>query len=288
MDDFKRDCERATRYLEEKAGSIKRPNGKYLRRQEIRLRQKVKGYFNKQMDWLIDRIKALSYFTDDAKGFRRIERKTAQEDISNLMNELPEVESMVDAMGTTAGSTYKKGNQDAHAKLKMAEAGISFEVMNPKATEYIAKLKSLHLSNNRGSITRDTKRKIQQLLMEGVDKGTSYSEMARQIREQGNAGVFSRARAELIAVNQVGKAYGTGNDEMIREYMKETSAIIQKFWQTVEDSNVTPECAANEEQGWLGMDEHYPSGDTHAPRASNPRCRCAMSYRRVDMQGNPI
>ncbi len=287
MDNFKRDCERAARYLEEKAGAMKRPSGKYLRKQEIRLRTKLKTRFNKQMNWLIERIQALSYF-QDAKGFRRIERKTAQDDVADLLDELPEIENIASDLGTTAGDTYKKGTRDAHKKLKMAEAGISFEIMNPKATEYIEKLKTLHLSDYRGSITRETKKKIQQLLLEGIDKGTSYTEMSRQIKEQGDAGVFSRARGELIAVNQVGTAYGTGNDEMIREYMKETSAIIQKKWEDVGDDHVTPECTLNSEQGWLGMDEHYPSGDTHAPRASNPRCRCAMSYRRVDMSGNPI
>lgn len=287
MADLNRSIEYALLYIQEKAGAIKRPSGAYLRKQEIRLEKKVIARFKRQLAWLIEEASKLSYF-QDAKAVQRIASKTIREDVDGLLEGLPENEEMADDIGQTANDTFRRGARDINTKLEMNKLGVSFDLVSQEAIDYVTKLKDLQLSNFRGSIQRETKNRIQKILIDAIEEGTSYGEVARKIKSQAEAGVFSRARAELVATNQVGRAYGTGNDEMVRKFTFETGAITQKSWRTVNDGNVTPECKQNQEQEWLGMEEAFLSGDEYAPRLKNPRCRCVTTYRVVNMRGEPI
>lgn len=287
MDALNNTIDYALAYIEEKAGAIKRPSGLYLRRQEIRLERKIRVRFNSQLKWLIEEAQKLSYF-QEAKAVQRIITKTVREDIDAFLEDLPENVEMVDEISITVNDTFKRGARDIHKKLNMGKLGVSFDLVNDEAVDYIKKLKDLQLSNYKGSIQRETKSRIKKLLVDAIEEGVSYGDVAQKIRTQGQAGVFSRSRAELISVNQIGRSYGVGNDEMVRAFSFETSAITQKAWQTVNDTNVTEPCRSNQGQGWLGMEEAFLSGDEHAPRLSNPRCRCVTVYRVVDMRGDPI
>lgn len=287
MENLKRSIEYALLYIEEKAGAEKRPSGTYLRRQEIRLETKVFKRFGKQLDWLVERIRELPYF-QDAKGFQRLLTKEIRNDVDSLLSELPYNPEMTEDIIATDNDVYKRGARDIHAKVGMTNYGISFDLVNPDAAQYMQDVRSLNLSNFRGSIQRETKNRIQKILVDGIEEGTSYGDMARKIRAQGKAGVFSRARAETIAVNQVANAYGAGTDKMVRRFNAKTSSFTQKLWQTVKDDRVTAECKANEGQGWIAMDDIFLSGDLHAPRQKNIRCRCTTSYRVVDITGEPI
>lgn len=279
--------DRAREYLEHKAGAIKRPYGKFLRRAELRLTGKLSRRFKAQEKWLTGRIETLTFLKADEKGLRTLERKTVNDDISNLLDEMPYDEDLVADIVASARTTYRKGVDKGIEELELAKLGVSFDLVNDEAVDYLEKLRTLHLSNFRGSISQQTKDKIRKILIESADKGRTYGETARLIRDQGKAGVFSRARGELIAVNQVGTAYGKGNDDIVREFIKETQSIVQKAWSTTGDNLVTPECEANQAEGWIGINEAFSSGDENAPRASNPRCRCVTTYRTVDTQGNP-
>lgn len=287
MADLNRSIEYALLYIQEKAGAIKRPSGAYLRRQEIRLEKKIMSRFKRQLSWLIEEAQKLPYFKDQ-KAIERLITKGVREDVDGFLEDLPENEGIANDIGQTANDTFRRGARDVHGNLKMGDVGVSFDLVNPEAIEYVTKLKDLQLSNFRGSIQRETKNRIQKILVDAIEEGTSYSEVARKIKGQAEAGVFSRARAELVATNQVGRAYGTGNDEMVRKFMFETTSLVQKSWRTVNDGNVTEECKKNQEQEWLGMEEAFLSGDEHAPRLRNPRCRCVTTYRVVNMRGEPI
>lgn len=170
----------------------------------------------------------------------------------------------------------------------MDEIGIDFNLINDEAIEYLQNLTELHLSDYRGSISRTTNKRIIKILLEAAEKGSSYTDTAARIKQQAVKGVFSNSRAELIAVREIGKAYTHGNRDMIKQYIRETSAIMEKEWLTVQDDKVTKECQANEEAGWLGFEEQFPSSDINSPRDSNPRCRCDTGYRRINTQGEEI
>ena len=273
-------------YYQYKAGAIRRPFGKFLARMESRMANKVARRFKAQQRWLIEEMAKLSFF-EEAKGVRVLERKTLYDDVDNLLAGFPYQEELVEDIVAVARPTYKKGVSKGIEELDLGRFGVSFDMVNEEAVRYLEDLRSLHLSNFRGSIGRQTKDKIKRILIESAETGRSYSETAKLIQEQGDAGVFSRARGELIAVNQVGHAYGEGNMDIVEAFIKETGSIVQKFWQTVGDDRVTPECQANQEQGGIGMQESWPSGDDNAPRAGNPRCRCVSTFRTVVTNGEP-
>jgi SPP1 gp7 family putative phage head morphogenesis protein len=79
--------------------------------------------------------------------------------------------------------------------------------------------------------------------------------------------VFSRERAELIAVTEVTRAYAEGN----RAAWEAGGIIEQREWQTANDELVCPICGPL--QGVIvGLDEEFPGGLSGPP--AHPRCRC--------------
>lgn len=285
-ENLKQKIDTARAYLLEKKGAARRRDAKYKQTQELRLRNKTASIFTRQMLWTIDKLQGLSVF--QSKGVIMLSRKTIFEEIDNLVDDLPLGDEMVTNMARIVQPTYKKGARTVYKDLAMGKQGVDFNLVNIPAAEYVARLKTLHLSDYRGSISHETKIKIRNIITDQVNDGASYQQAAQKIKAQGEAGVFSRARAELIAVDQVGQAYGEGNNEMIDQFVAETHSIMQKEWITTGDDKVTEECQANQQEGWINYDEHFKSGDSFAPRESNPRCRCDTGYRAVDTQGNPI
>jgi len=279
--------EEAKNYIQFKAGALKQENGKYKAVSAARMQRKVSRSFKKQMEWIVGKSESLSFFNNKA-AVVRLERKSIQDEINKMLEDLPENEEIAEAVGNGGQAAYKKGAKAAHTKFDMDAVGIDFSLINADAVDYLKAKKTLHLSDYRGSIKRTTKRQILKILTEAAETGQSYQETGRKIRAQGEEGVFSRYRSEMIATNEIGHAYGEGNHEMVDIYKQETGAIMEKYWITVQDDRVTEECVANEDVGWIGYDEHFPSGDAIAPRSSNPRCRCDTGYRRVDTQGNPV
>ena len=227
----------------------------------------------------------LSFFSE--KGVGVVETKSAYDEINALLEDMPEGDGLVEDIVVTAKPTYETGAKKAVKELSMGKYGVSFELINDEAVDYLRSIEELQLSDFKGTINRNTKDRIRRILIEAAETGKSYTETSKLIQEQGKAGVFSRARGELIATNQIGHAYGEGNQDMVNKFVEETGSFVQKLWQTVEDDRVTPECAENEDAGWIGNTEAFPSGDEQAPRSDNPRCRCTTRYRTVDAQGQP-
>lgn len=274
-------------YAEHKAGAIRRPYGKFLDRMEKRMTGKVARRLKQQRKYVVDEMASLPFF-DNAKGVKRFETKTMYDDIDNFVDGIPYNTELVDDIVAVARPSYRKGVDRGITELDLGQYGITFDLVNDEAVRYLEDIKVLNLSDFKGSISRQTKDKIRKILIESAETGRSYTETAKLIEEQGEAGVFSRSRAELIAVNQVGHAFGQGNMDIVDGFISETGSIVQKAWQTVGDDRVTPECQENQDIGWIGFNEAFPSGDEQAPRASNPRCRCVTTFQVVDTQGNPI
>lgn len=232
--------------------------------------------FKSQMNWLIEEIKELPALKTNSLNNDKIEE---------ILKRLPKQDTMVKAIITKASVTLYKGGNRSMKELDLAELGISFSLKHPDAVKFLKAKATLELSNYKGNITSNTKDKIKKILVKGIDEGKSYTELATQIRAQADAGVFSRARAELIATREMGVAYETGRKVPIDEFVgKYPDRLMQKVWQTVGGgaaNNVTPECEANEAEDWINYNESWSSGDKEPPREGNPRCRCTCSYQIV-------
>ena len=82
-------------------------------------------------------------------------------------------------------------------------------------------------------------------------------------------------RAELVSVTETANAYGEGNMAFAQDLQSKGLTMV-KAWQTVGDDRVSDGCQENQDAGWIGVDEMFPSGDDHEPRF--PGCRCACLY----------
>jgi hypothetical protein len=75
------------------------------------------------------------------------------------------------------------------------------------------------------------------------------------IRDQAVEGVFSRARGELIAVTEMGRAYGAGQYGQVEEYRARfPDLVIEKMWLTARDEKVRETHQQNEDDGWIPFD----------------------------------
>lgn len=254
----------------------KRPDGKFLARSERRLIAEVRRTWKKQLDYVVEKLKNVSAFKQEQNS---IFTNATEDEINRIVNNLPYREDLVESVMVYMKVSMEKGGKTAVKKLNLGKFGISFSLQNKKAIDFLNAKKSLELSNYRGNIHQTTKTNIARILVDAAKSGQSYQKTAQLIMEQGKAGVFSPARAQLIATREVGVAYETGNNIPIREFQAENpDRAVMKYWQTVEDDRVTEECAANEDGGWLHLAEAFDSGDDHAPRLGNPRCRCFTKY----------
>lgn len=161
------------------------------------------------------------------------------------------------------------------------EVGIDFNLLNEEIDRYAQGIIEQHSVNQSGSILRNTSNKIYRLIGQWVRDGSTYWQVADLIRQQVGAGVFSPARAEMIAISQLGRAYEEGRHQVV-EQGKRQGDTFQKIWDTVWDDRVTWQCNANAGQGWILDEEQRGSGDKVAPRNTNPKCRCTTNYRRVE------
>lgn len=161
-------------------------------------------------------------------------------------------------------------------------AGESFSLRNPRAVEFLRQAE-----NRSGSINSETFRRIRNTLTEGVDKGESYTALAKRIREtfdgfSAKSGLkHIRDRAELIAVTEIGDAYSAGTEAMARR-LNDRGIAMEKSWLTAGDGRVDPECAGNAGQGWIRLDAAFQSG--HARPLAHPGCRCALLTRAVELR----
>lgn len=79
-------------------------------------------------------------------------------------------------------------------------------------------------------------------------------------------------RKEVIA--QTEARYATSQGNALR-----AAAAGKRFkaWITVGDERVSDECAANESEGYIGLEDTFPAGADQPPQ--HPRCRCTLIYR---------
>ena len=257
-----------------------RTDGKFIRRQEKRLVKRLKNLFDQQVEWIVKRAESLSFFKDEETN-----APNNDDEISSMFEGLPYRVAIAETIVGFMRVTMNKGGKTMVRTLDLGEFGISFDLTNAEALNFLGGKLSHELSQERGNINQTTVERISQILLEAAESGQSYQKTAQLIREQGGRGVFSQARAELIATREIGVAYEEGKEIPIREFKrKHPGRIVEKAWQTVNDEKVTPTHTANQNKGWILFEERFPSppngtGDKKAPASDQPRCRCFTKYR---------
>jgi SPP1 gp7 family putative phage head morphogenesis protein len=123
-------------------------------------------------------------------------------------------------------------------------------------------------------IQENTGTRIKEIITDGLKKGQSYSQTAKQISDQFDE--FSRARATRIAVYETAQAYEQGN-MLFAQSLKDDGVEMEKMYQTSEDALVSDLCRGNQDDGWIPIDEFHSSGVQEPPGHVN--CRCYEVYR---------
>ncbi len=162
----------------------------------------------------------------------------------------------------------------------IADAGmnISFDLKNPRAVKYLDQY-GAKLVTNINDTTRDY---LQTIITQATNEGWSYDRTAEAITQRykefqvGKPQEHIDSRAHLIAVTETGNAYAEGNLIVARD-LEEAGVAMEKAWSTVGDSKVTPECRANEDQGFIPLDKPFLSG--HMRPLRFPGCRCDLLTR---------
>lgn len=81
----------------------------------------------------------------------------------------------------------------------------------------------------------------------------------------------------MIAVNEIGRAYGWADHEPGR--VLSDNYEMEKKWETSNDEKVRPEHKANEDEGWIAFDKTWSAtGDEYAP-SMDINCRCTSTDR---------
>jgi len=155
------------------------------------------------------------------------------------------------------------------------------DLFDEEAVSYMNSLTDLHLSQKAWSILVTTQTGIAKTVASWIQEWLSYWKIADNILSQVKSGVLSKARAELIAVNQLAKAYEFGRNQVI-QYSKREWMVFDKIRDTVNDSKVTRQCNANAWNWWIEENKAFWSWDQTAPRDDHPRCRCTTNYRVVE------
>ncbi len=279
---YNAETKRALFWLEFKANALRRPNARFLAKNEKRLENAVKSSLNAQMKYIIDGLKDIPELNQ--KGMRIIEKKGLSDNLKRLLNGMPKQEEMVDDIDRYSGVVMLKAGTTTVRKFKLSEFGINFSLSNAEAVRYMQDLRTLHLSDRFGSISNTTKQDIIDAVTDSVMNGDTYTQVAGRISKMGEEGVFSAARAQRIAVNEIAKAYGFGNAAPLKEYKERTGRQVWKSWVTVGDDLVSELCQQNEKQGWILFDQAFASGDMTEP--SHINCRCAVAYKFDDGKGS--
>ena len=174
-------------------------------------------------------------------------------------------------------AAMKQASDGIIRELKLSSLGFSFDInMDAQANLYFQQKLSHELSNKDGTIHQTTIDSIVSVITDAVRTGKSYQDAANQILD---LGVFSPARAQLIAVQEIGQAYGQGQHITMQGFITKTGRLVEKKWSTVGDDRVRASHKANEADGWKDFSQGFSgTGEEFAPSADF-RCRCTTQYR---------
>jgi hypothetical protein len=143
----------------------------------------------------------------------------------------------------------------------------------PEAVQYLTQYGAARVTQ----INRTTEDQLARTLAAAEEEHLSYQQAGKVV--QGVTG-FSRQRAQLIAVTEVGDAYEEGT--LMQARALQAAGVDQvKSWLTAGDGKVdTAQCRGNAAQGWIALELPFQSGDLRP--LAHPRCRCTLLTRRAE------
>lgn len=126
------------------------------------------------------------------------------------------------------------------------------------------------------AISSTTRNKIRSIVADAFEGESNISDIADEIQQaliDDDAGIFTPARAQMIANTEVAHAQAEGNFDVWKR-----SGLVQKLTWTVSADEPCDECADNEDVE-VEFGKPFPSGDLYPP--VHPNCRCVVFASKV-------
>lgn len=152
-----------------------------------------------------------------------------------------------------------------------ADPEAAFDIINTQAAEWAAERAAELITE----LDDGTRTLIRGQIADAFSNGWSSSELSDALE---SAYGFSEDRADLIAETEMRMAIGAGAIAGARE----SDFVVGKQWLLSNDEGVCDECESNADQGVIGLDEDFDSGDDTVP--AHPRCRCVVVFETEDDQ----
>lgn len=255
---------------------------------ETAVQQVMAGYFIRQQDALLTEVlphlrSNIAQFTEARFGFST----TLKDDHGVFLLAEAEVrkngkrfaDSLVPSslspltFSITSGedSAYNEAISNAIAgAAKVLQAEMATDA-NPHPNVASNYLHNNSLSKLTGEIAETSKARLRNAIADAWDEGGSFDQIVGAIKD--TFANFSDVRAGMIAQTEVVDAYNAG-----REATARAAGLAEKSWET-ESGNPCPTCVGNEDEGWIGIDDSFSSGDD-SPTA-HPNCECVLNFRSV-------
>jgi uncharacterized protein with gpF-like domain len=125
--------------------------------------------------------------------------------------------------------------------------------------------------NAEWAISDTTRDKIKSIVTQGFSGETKITDIAAKIQQalqDDDAGIFTDARAMMIARTEVANAQAGGNFDVWKR-----SGMVKTVKWTVSADEPCDDCADNEDEE-VPFGEAFPSGDLLPP--AHPNCRCVL------------
>ena len=153
------------------------------------------------------------------------------------------------------------------ARVMAAEAASGATISDDVASRY---LRDNSLSKLTGNLNEASIDRLRNAVADAWDKGGSYDQIVEAIQD--TFADFSDVRAGMIAQTEVNDAYNRGRVQQAQDL-----GFDEKAWDP--DGEACEEtCQPNVDQGYIGMDEDFESGDDAPP--AHPNCDCSISFRK--------
>lgn len=244
---------------------------KYEKNPRAKLEKKLLKYFSEQ------RIRLYKHFSeyDDKQSTK------SEEDADSESEKLLDTYSFDDEEKLLLKVIYPSlvlsgeiGNELANIILYANEEDFKvFSMIEPKYLEFLNE----YGTEQSKFITNTTRNEAKKILVDGVEKGLSYKDMAKNLSK--HLGDLSVGRAENIATTEVHTSFMTA-----RSLNAKVAGFKEKAWISSKDASVRSTHQVYDKLGWVDIDYKYGgvmlyAGDPKGSVKELARCRCDMLYR---------
>lgn len=233
-----------------------------------RLEPVFKRMFNRQLSELLKRLRRFETLLTESDDNERANNLWI-----GIWNSVVEItsEEPTDSLQAIGNAIFQEGAKSLLEFLGNPSP-ISFTIINRRAIAYRRSDKAIK------GINETTQSIITNLIDRAIENGTSYTQFAKELREQFND--FSRDRAKRIATFEIRDRHGGGQDVAANELTKK-GFVVEKRWFSRGDNRVRPEHKDYDAQGYIAEDEEFKSdtGKTAKRPPTDPGCRCVVVRR---------